>query len=124
MNRQEWYAHHRDTRLKRQQTREGTALTCNTLMRLFRAVYSYDFTPHQRVFIRLVDKYEDKLSRSSLLQKKRLIHSWRPEARRRSLAAMEALVYSSNFLMTLIKKDPWEGGYLPVPTITYGKEET
>lgn len=96
------------------------SLTVRALTMLFREIYGTEYLPSQRAFMGLVRRYEDKMTRASLLPKKKLIRSWRPSARQRAKDRMHSLVYSKNpFLSLTIKDDSYSGKYISVP-ITYG----
>lgn len=94
------------------------SLTTCALTALFKEIYGTQYLPSQDVFIRLVSRYEEKMTRTSLLAKKKLIRSWKPAAKQRAKNYMASLVYSNNpFLGLISKDDSFSGKYIPVPTI-------
>jgi len=79
-------------------------------------LYGFIYTPKQEAFIHLVLRYKKKLSRAAAAEKLRIIHSWRPEARRAAKERMRSLVFNKNPLLALMPKSGgWSGGYYPVP---------
>ncbi len=114
MTKVEWKESYRQLRL----ARTKTSISHETLMNVFKEMYSYDFLPQQEVFIRLVRRYGSKLSDS----KKHLakIEQWRPEAKARADEHFKHLVYDLNPFLSLVPKSggSFSGAYLPVPFIT------
>lgn len=120
MTREEWRNAHRLERVEaneryKKEHPPGSGLGQRAMVRAFRALYIYEYTPKQDVIIRLFYKYRSKLPRPDQTRYLKQIHRWMPEARQRGKERMRSLVYSKNPLLDLVEKQDWSGSSFPMP---------
>lgn len=60
--------------------------------------YDYDWTPEQRVFIHLVERYHSRLPQRYLDR----IEEWRPEAKKRASEMFKKLLCDDNPMLRMI----------------------
>lgn len=114
MTRDEWKSEQRKIRVERLKE----PLAAGVITGLLRELYSYSWTEKQQAYIKLVERYKDRLPQRYQDQ----IEAWRPEAKERAKDLFQSLLSPSNPFLEFIKKsDDFSGKYVPVPFI-FGQE--